>query len=355
MYNRFSPKIGSILVLAALLLSFTGLDGVGTGLAQADPSTGPAIGENSETKVESLVFETLETNGQTDFFVWMTEKADLSQAALLKTKTEKGRFVFEALRSTAERTQKALAAYLDRQGVDYQAFYIANKILVRGGNATLVNNLAARPDVARITANHPYQLEKPFISPNQPQATLAVEPNLTFINADDVWATGVTGQGIVLAGNDTGLDETHPAIAPHYRGCLDPPGCTSWNHNYNWWDATNTYPTNPDDGDGHGTHVTGTMIGDDGAGNQIGVAPGAQTIHCKNLDDSGTGTDATATECLEWDLAPWNLTRSNPDPGEGPRRDQQFLGGCRRQCAPIRGRDCGPAGRRHPGRGLGGQ
>ena len=34
------------------------------------------------------------------------------------------------------------------------------------------------------------------------------------------------------------------------------------------------------------------MIGDDGAGNQIGMAPGAKWIACRMLDEEANGTDA---------------------------------------------------------------
>jgi hypothetical protein len=269
-------------------------------------------------KIEPLVLEELSASSQTDFFVWMAEKADLSAAEALSTRLEKGQFVFTALRETAERSQRDLRRYLDQQGVQYEAFYIANKILIRGGNQVLLNALASRVDVAQITANHQYQLQEPFKNPVLEGSPLVVGANITFIKAPQVWALGYTGQGTVVAGNDTGLDEAHPAIARHYRGCLNPPTCTSWDHNYNWWDATGTYPTNPFDGHGHGTHTTGTMVGDDGGTNQIGVAPGAQTIHCKNMTNSGSGSDATFTTCFQWDLAPWNLAGANPDPSKAP-------------------------------------
>jgi PKD repeat protein len=301
------------------LLAFTLIAGLLTAPAAANTVANPAAAPPDQIdvlgKIEPLVLEELHTAGQTDFFVWMAEKADLSPAYNLKTKLEKGEFVFNALRETAERTQKDLRTYLDAQGISYQPFYIANKILVRGGSQTLLMSVAARPDVAQITANHKFQLQEPFINPAAPAV---VESNISFVNADDVWALGVTGAGVVLAGNDTGLDEDHPAIARHYRGCLNPPTCSSENHNYNWWDATNTYPTDPWDGHGHGTHTTGTMVGDDGGTNQIGMAPGAQTVHCKNMTDGGSGDDGTFTECFQWDLAPWDLSGLNPDPAMAP-------------------------------------
>src|SRR5205814_7941350 len=40
----------------------------------------------------------------------------------------------------------------------------------------------------------------------------------------------------------------------------------------------------PCDDNGHGTHTTGITTGDDGLGNQIGVAPGASWIGCRNMD-----------------------------------------------------------------------
>jgi PKD repeat protein len=305
-------KLVSGLLMVALLLAGWAVPGSGA------PAAAASSPDEAAAKIESQVLQEIAATGQTDFFVWMAEKADLSPAYQLKTKAEKGQFVFDTLVETAERTQKDLRRYLDAQGAIYETFYIANKILVQGGNQTLVLNIAARPDVGRITANHQYQLEEPVITPNPPAHVTAVEPNITFIKADQVWAMGVTGAGMVLAGNDTGLDETHPTIARHYRGCLNPPSCTSWDHNYNWWDATGTYPTNPYDGMGHGTHTTGTMVGDDGGSNQIGVAPGAQTIHCKNMTDGGSGSDTTFTTCFEWDLAPWDLNHQNPEPSMAP-------------------------------------
>jgi len=127
------------------------------------------------------------------------------------------------------------------------------------------------------------------------------------INADDVWALGYTGQDMVVAGQDTGYDWDHPALINQYRGYN---GITV-THDYNWHDAIHSgggvcgadSPTPCDDND-HGTHTMGTIIGDDGGSNQIGVAPGARWIGCRNMD-SGWGTPATYAECFEFFLAPY--------------------------------------------------
>ena len=309
---KVMQRIFSFVLVAGMLLGFVAPAGAQPGQEAAQA---PLL---SAEKVEGLVLDEIAANGQTDFFVWMSVKPDLSEADTLRTKAEKGQYVFDTVRATAEQTQKDLRGYLDSQGVTYRPYYIVNAIFVQGGNLDLAMQVASRTDVSAITANHTYQLEEPFIDQPVGPTPDTIESNLLFINADDAWAMGATGQGTLMAGNDTGLDETHPTIAPHYRGCVDPPACTTWDHNFNWWDATGTYPMDPYDGHGHGTHTTGTMVGDDFLGNQIGVAPGAQTVHCKNMTDGGSGSDSTFLDCFEWDLAPWDLTGANADPTMAP-------------------------------------
>ena len=309
---KYFQRIFSILLIAGMLLGWTSSGPI---LASSPQSANLQVDSNA--KFESQVLTQLKS-GQTDFFVTMAEQADLSSAENLATKEDKGAYVFQTLVATADRTQADLRAYLDSQGVTYTSFYIVNTILVKAGTLNLAKAIADRKDVSQISGNHTYQLDKPMIDPKAPNSPTGIEPNISFINAPAVWALGYTGQGTVVAGNDTGLDETHPAIKARYRGCVDPPTCTSYDNNYNWWDATGTYPNDPWDGFGHGTHTTGTMMGDDGAGNQIGVAPGAQTVHCKNMTDGGSGSDDTFLTCFEWDLAPWDLTHSNPRPDMAP-------------------------------------
>ncbi len=114
----------------------------------------------------------------------------------------------------------------------------------------------------------------------------------------------------------------------------------------------------PCDDVGHGTHTMGTMVGDDGAANQIGVAPGAKWMGCRNMD-VGNGTPATYSECFQWFIAPTNLANQNPDPTKAPHVINNSWGcppseGCTDpECPAHRGRE--HARGRHRGRGLGRQ
>src|SRR3989337_814559 len=125
MYHRKMQRVFSVILLAGMFLSFLAPGGV-----RATPASTEAENTSTTASIEALVIREIDADGQTDFFVWLKEKADLSPAKDLKTKLEKGTFVFNALRETAARTQQDLRTYLDSQGISYKAFYIANKILV---------------------------------------------------------------------------------------------------------------------------------------------------------------------------------------------------------------------------------
>ena len=77
----------------------------------------------------------------------------------------------------------------------------------------------------------------------------------------------------------------HPALVRQYRGNN---GDGTFDHNYNWFDPAGVCvpSTAPCDNDGHGTHTMGTMVGDDGGANQIGVAPGAKWIAAKGCEST---------------------------------------------------------------------
>ncbi len=269
------------------------------------------------TNVAPLVWAGTEGGGKTGFLVILRQQADLGGVERLPTRAARRESVVARLRATAERTQPGLRALLERRGVPYRSFYIVNMLLVTGDRA-LVTELAGRPDVARIDANPSVRASFPPLDALDACPSGGVEWNVRQINGDDVWALGYTGQGVVVAGADTGYEWDHPALINQYRG---------WNgitatHDYNWHDAiyTNTHGTNicgiqspePCDDFWHGTHTMGTIVGDDGV-NHIGVAPGARWIGCRNMDN-GWGTPARYAECFEFFIAPYPV---GGDPAQG--------------------------------------
>ena len=121
------------------------------------------------------------------------------------------------------------------------------------------------------------------------RGTGRLDTNLTQISAPDAWRKGFTGRGVRVAVLDTGADFGHPDLAGRVAERAD-------------------FIT--DDGDatdhnGHGTHVATTVAGSGAAsgGARRGVAPDAQLLVGKVLDDSGSGSDSQVISGMEWAAA----------------------------------------------------
>jgi subtilisin family serine protease len=305
-----------------------------------------AVSGDWKTKVDPSVLAEAESGAVVECLILLDRQADVSAARQFKSKAEKGAYVWQSLQAVARQTQAPVKQVLESAGIPYQSFCIVNAIYARV-DATVLQRLASLDAVRQIQPNPWVKIEAPFPDRgNEITLREGIEWGIERINADDVWAMGYTGQGIVIGGADTGYEWEHPAIINKYRGW---DGATA-DHNYNWHDAihsisplhNDTMPTpedNPcgldvnepcDDGF-HGTHTMGTMVGDDGAGNQIGVAPGARWIACRNME-RGWGSPANYIEAFEWFLAPTNLANQNPDPSKAPHVINNSWG-----CPPVEG------------------
>jgi serine protease AprX len=230
------------------------------------------------------------------------------------------RALVDALRTHADASQRGVRAWLDANAIEYQSYWIANVISARLPQSALAS-LTSRSDVLRIEQNTKIAapLPRPESAPRTPET---ISWGVNKIDAPAVWALGITGQGVVVAGEDTGQQWDHPALEAHYRGW---DGAAA-DHNYNWHDSIHDAAAGnpcgsdspaPCDDNGHGTHTIGTMQGDDGATHQIGVAPGAKWVGCRNMDQ-GNGTPARYIECMQWMLAPTDLNGQNPNPDLAP-------------------------------------
>jgi serine protease AprX len=194
--------------------------------------------------------------------------------------------VIRALKATANATQGPLIGMLNSwrgQGLvqNFQAFWIFNGFSVTAMSEA-INALAHNPNVLSITS------DDIAIVP----ASGAVEPNIYLVNAPGIWNQGFSGQGVVVANMDSGVDLTHPDLAARWRG-----GSNSW------YDPYGQHAT-PADLSGHGTQTMGVMVGGDAGGTSIGVAPGAQWIAVKIFNDRGRSTSTAIHQGFQWLLDP---------------------------------------------------
>jgi len=271
-------------------------------------------------KIADNVESALSRNGRAPVLVSLVEQAKLGPIAEKHVGDDRLIASVAALQAQARATQAPLRAWLDARKLPYKSFWVANFIAL-DVDAALAGQLSARADVAAIELDSRLSVSHPVSEfPAGMKQILAVEPGVTRVNAPAVWAMGFTGQDVLVAGQDTGYDWDHPALIGKYAG---------WNgsaaaHDYHWFDAIGSAnascPANspePCDDNNHGTHTMGTMIGDDGGANQIGVAPGARWIACRNMN-AGNGTPTTYSACFQFFLAPTDRAGNNPDPTRAP-------------------------------------
>ena len=279
----------------------------------------PQPNEKLLPKIDPALLRELEQSpdGTATFLVYLGGQANLGPAASLESHAERGRWVYDTLRAHADRSQAGIRAYLNaaqREGHvrAYTPFWIVNGLSVTA-DAAVLWDLAARDQVDHITPERTYTLSAGTSA--RTSLPEAVEWNITQINADDVWATyGITGTGVLVANIDSGVMIDHAALVSQYAGHTG----GSFDHNYHWFDSVNGQAA-PYDDNGHGTHTMGTMVGDDGGVNQIGVAPGARWIAVKAFSAGGTGTTTDLHEAFQWVLAPCDSSGANCDPARAPR------------------------------------
>lgn len=258
--------------------------------------------------------ELLDSSDSTSFMVYLRETAPLASTANLPAPDDRARAVHQLLTNTADRTQRGLRQLLDAERAEHTPYWIANAIQVHGDRA-LIDEIASRPEVERIESIR----SRPLIEPTPAEAEAridAVEWGIAEIGAPQVWDEfGDRGEGIVVANIDTGVQHDHPALVSAYRGNL---GGGSFDHAYNWFDPTGICSdSEPCDNNDHGTHTMGTIVGDDGGDNQIGVAPGARWIAAKGCEFT-TCSDPSLLAAGQWILAPTDANGENPRPDLRP-------------------------------------
>ena len=202
-------------------------------------------------------------------------------------RTQRLSTVVRRLRAHADTAQASLRRRLRAMEASGEVtaqtpLWVANAVAVRA-TPRAVRELAARPDVASVT---------PDAITVVPTA-LPVEPNIGAVHAPDLWAAGQTGQGVVVATLDTGVDLSNPDLAARWRG-----GTNSW------YDPYGQHPAGPVDLDGHGTASAGLVVGGSDGGSSYGMAPGATLIAARVFDDRGATTATAMHLAFQWLLDP---------------------------------------------------
>jgi subtilisin family serine protease len=266
--------------------------------------------------------------GTTRLWVNLRSRPHLEGADAIADFAARGQAVVDELQRNATTSQAPLISFLQQRNVTFEPFWITNSVLVDADEQTR-QLIAAMPDVESIEPDRQIVLgDPPDITaavPETPYSTgKTIEWNVTRTRAPKVWDDyGDRGKDVVVGVIDTGW-AFHPALNERYRGYLKR---DTYDHNYNWANMVDADPRcrMPCDGHGHGTHVTGTILGKQGD-HIYGVAPEAQFISCRALGNSGSGSIASVVKCYQWFLAPTKLDGSHADTSRRPNIVSASLG-----------------------------
>jgi len=271
-------KILAVTALTALLL--------GALSPAASGRTTPTDGDSALSPAVQAILASLGPADMTTVVVTLRPRADLT-AVRGSNRAARLQDTIRALRATADSSQAPIRARLRTQSARGTVARTAPLWVVNGisvtATADVIRELATRADVASIAADEIAVV--PAAGP--------AEPNLVTVGAPALWDLGQTGQGVVVATLDSGVDMSHPDLASRWRG-----GTNSW------FDPYGQHPTTPTDLSGHGTATTGVIVGGDAGGTSIGMAPGARWIAAKIFNDQGGATATAIHQAFQWVLDP---------------------------------------------------
>ncbi|MBO7616811.1 MAG: S8 family peptidase [Bacteroidales bacterium] len=218
------------------------------------------------------------------------------RADYFATRAERREFVVNELKAFAEASQydlKRSLTEMERNGMvsSPTVIWMANALYFDATKAA-INDLARRNDIEMMGFAKEYNWIPEDDAPRPAMSTREITQNVIQVGANQVWDQGYMGQGVVVAVIDTGVNYNHVDLADH----LWDGGSEFPHHGY---DVKNN-DNDPMDDHGHGSHCSGTVLGDGKAGSQTGMAPAATLMCVKCLDASGNGGAQNISLGIQW-------------------------------------------------------
>jgi subtilisin family serine protease len=168
------------------------------------------------------------------------------------------------------------------------SLWLADAIAISGTRAE-IEDLTKHEEVQSIDVNPEFRVPETLRTPleDTPEVIDGSAWGIAKIRAPEVWGGFGRGQGMLVGHLDTGVDDSHPALAGKVA-------------QFEEFDSIgNALGTAPHDSDSHGTHTAGTICGSNFRGVNIGVAPQARLASALVLP-GGSGTFAQIVAGMQW-------------------------------------------------------
>ena len=117
------------------------------------------------------------------------------------------------------------------------------------------------------------------------------------VDGPEAWNTGGGASGVVVAVIDSGVDYNHPDLKQNIW--TNPDTSAPDVHGYDFYNND----ADPMDDNGHGTHVSGTIAGENNGAGVVGVNWTAKIMPLKFLGSTGSGPTSGAISALDYAVA----------------------------------------------------
>jgi subtilisin family serine protease len=168
--------------------------------------------------------------------------------------------------------------------------WLADAIAVSGTRKE-IEDLARHQDVVSVEANPVFELPRTLQTPLEdvPETVDGSAWGVAKVGAPKVWSGLGRGAGVLVGHLDTGVDDSHPALAGKVTAFQE-------------FDAMGMpVASTAHDSGTHGTHTAGTIVGRTFKGVNIGVAPAARLASALVLP-GGSGSFAQIIAGMQWTI-----------------------------------------------------
>lgn len=257
--------------------------------------------ENKITHDLLMEIEKTQPSKQLRINIRLVEQYDVSSIDHIRqimSRDQLRAYVVKELKSFAAQSQQALLKELNSPVLAGQVSQVKNLWITNVVNCyatpAVIKQLAERTDIERIDIDEERILIDPVeVSEVENGGSREITYNVSIMNVPQVWDMGFTGEGIIVAVLDTGVNYNHEDLTDNMWEHPEFPF-----HGWNFADNNN----NPMDYNGHGTHCAGTVAGDGSAGSQTGMAPSAKIMALQVLGGSGGGTESGVWDAIQFSV-----------------------------------------------------